>query len=131
MKTILVPVDFSKCSIAALDYAVNIAKKAKASIHLLNVVGIPSYYFVNDPYIVTSYNGLSLEKIYKNLRERSEKKLHRIASNLDALPVTAKVINGQNIHEEILKYSEDIYADIIIMGSHGSSGIKGIIFGSN
>ncbi|HEU4612000.1 MAG TPA: universal stress protein, partial [Kofleriaceae bacterium] len=43
ISNILVPTDFSACSEQALDYAIEMADKLGAKVHLLSVIGIPSY----------------------------------------------------------------------------------------
>jgi len=50
---------------------------------------------------------------------------------LSRLNIKQQIVTGKRVYFEIINYSNKIKADIIIMGTKGSSGIKGIFFGSN
>ena len=119
MKKILVPTDFSSHSDDALSVAVWLAKKSEAEIFLLHLER------VMNP--VPSTDNADEEKI-----RSSRNKLFGIADRLEK--------NGLSIHtifvedyglEEIEKYPEPYGIDFIVMGSHGQSGFKDYIIGSN
>ncbi|GDX47680.1 universal stress protein UspA [Bacteroidota bacterium] len=126
IKRILVPTDFSEISLNALDYAATIAAKDDAEIILLHVYETPDQ--------------SSKIKLAIDLNEIMEKgindKINELkVSNRSLLSarVTIKVLNGK-IHSEIQKLADDMKVDLIVMGTHGSSGISDIskmILGSN
>ncbi|MFN5843891.1 MAG: universal stress protein, partial [Bacteroidota bacterium] len=126
IKRILVPTDFSEISLNALDYAATIAAKDDAEIILLHVYETPDQ--------------SSKIKLAIDLNEIMEKgindKINELkVSNRSLLSarVTIKVVNGK-IHSEIQKLADDMKVDLIVMGTHGSSGISDIskmILGSN
>ncbi len=126
LKKILVPTDFSELSQNALNYAATIAKFAEAEIVLLHVLEL---------YEKHSH----LEKLI-DLREVVQKavneklvKLQEKNVNLWNIKITAKLVSG-NVHEEIEKFSKENKIDLIVMGTHGVSGITEInryILGSN
>jgi len=119
MKKILVPTDFSSHSDDALSVAVWLAKKSGAEIFLMHLARIMNS--------VPSTDNADEEKI-----RSSRNKLFGIADRLEK--------NGLSIHtifvedyglEEIEKYPEPYGIDFIVMGSHGQSGFKDYIIGSN
>jgi nucleotide-binding universal stress UspA family protein len=126
---IIVPTDFSECSIHALRYAAEIAKKQDSHIHLLHVY--------QRPYVTTAYNGgLSAAvdpQMHAQIREEVYAELKKLA-NLDfvkGLHVSAKLMTDMDAWKfyEELDYN---HADLIVMGTHGVTGLlHGGLFGTN
>lgn len=126
MKRILVPTDFSKYSEEALKVAVQIAKKNNSEIILLHILELPHQ--ASD---FISGSGKSIPEImhYKN----------KAVTNLENLMDSAFLI-GINVSEafEFKKVTEGIIdaslknkVDLIVMGSHGTSGFDKLFVGSN
>ena len=127
---ILVPTDGSKTAENAVDQAVDIASKYGATVHALYVVDVDA----------TSYS-LGTEQVDRirqgNLAEMTEVKE-------DADEATGYVRNrasehGVDVEEHITageparairKFVEDNDIDLVVMGSHGRSGLKRVILGS-
>jgi nucleotide-binding universal stress UspA family protein len=131
MKTILVPIDFSKCSLSALAFAASVAKKTKSTLHLFNVTQEARYYFIADPVAFgLPYGGM--DNLYENIRSSSDKKMEALLNKdfLKGLKVIITTIIGDPTHIEITKHAEKIKADIIIMGSNGAGGVTGVLLGS-
>lgn len=126
IKRILVPTDFSEISLNALDYAAVIAAKDDAEIILLHVYETPEQ--SSKIKLAVDMN----EIIEKGINDKiNELKLSN--RSLLSARVTTKVINGK-IHTEIQKVVEDMKIDLVVMGTHGSTGISDIskmILGSN
>jgi len=126
MKNILVPTDFSECARFAVNTAIDIAKKNDATIHLLHVVDIP----------LTSYDaGMNT---YENIPETMFLMEHA-KKNMEKL-IAEKVFDGVNIttivefdltYARISNEAKNKKADLIVMGSHGASGFKELVLGSN
>jgi len=124
MKTILVPTDFSDHALYALKVAASIAKKINAEIKLIHVYNIPSYGFAEDIYS---------EKAYSNqIKAQAEKKLNEL--------IEMEILKGIEVSKQsvtnILMWelaTDEKYKDIdlIVMGSHGNSGLSKIFIGSN
>jgi len=133
MKTIIVPTDFSKCSIEALEFASWLAKKTGAKLHIINIITSNLYLYAADPMVAAPSYSAVYESYYENIKKVSEKHLEKLTKNkfLQNLDITTKSISGMNIHEQIIAYSDKVKADLIIMGSKGASGVKGILIGSN
>jgi nucleotide-binding universal stress UspA family protein len=122
MKTILVPTDFSSNANNALKYANDFAKAINNKIVLLH-----SY-----PPLVGKYNiipGVVAEDIAIQ-KKSSEKKLEKVSSKYIKVPSSRLVKAGDPI-EEIIDAAQKSKSQLIIMGTHGASGLKRILFGSN
>lgn len=125
MKKLLVPTDFSIHAENALKIAAQIAKKNNCEIHLLHMLEIPSQ--MNDaisqavpmPQIIT-FIEKSKETLAKTTQEEYLKGITVIES-----------IEFKGTSSGILSYSERNEIDLIIMGSHGVTGLDEILIGSN
>ncbi len=123
VKKILVPIDFSDCSEKALIYAIQLAKEFCATIDVLYVV--PPYY-AYDPYGVAEF-----ERIEKELRANGEQKLAALILEKvpQGLPVETVVRNGRPA-TEIVEAARELNADLIIISTHGHTGLKHVLLGS-
>jgi nucleotide-binding universal stress UspA family protein len=125
-KKILVPTDFSKESLGALHYAAAVARKISAEVILLHVM--ETYEYNVDLDEIEEYVGKQKKVIEKKLDDfRTEH------SNLWGVRMHTMLRKGK-IHKEIQSIAEEIKARLIIMGTHGASGISNIskyILGSN
>lgn len=128
IKKILVPIDFSENAMIALDYASSIAKLSGAQIILVHV--IESLPVNNTPFIFTNPE---IDGYQTKIIEMCTAQLTEIATNY-ALKygVTIDHVNiiGRT-HKDIKDFSEKIKADLIVMGTHGISGVREFIAGSN
>ena len=124
MKKILVPVDFSECSEHALKVASDLAKKYDAEIIALHMMGL------NDGALTNMQTQQMLEGIYyvKLAQKRFNEFLDK--DYLKGVSITDTVYNYTDF-SELNKVAEDNNADLIIMGSHGSSGLSEVFVGSN
>ena len=122
IQKILVPVDFSQCSEHALDYAVELADKLGASVHVLSVIGIPSY---GVPELGVGITATMMDNM--------------IADNQAALDALARprkldsknlLIRAGDARDVILQTVEELGADLIVMGTHGRRGISRALLGS-
>lgn len=125
MKQILVPIDFSAYSECALKVAALIAKKNNSEIHLLHMLEVPTQ--MNDA--ITGGTGipevmLFIQKANEMLDQLTNKNF------LQGITITQHV-KFERAFEGILSYSKKNNIDLIVMGSHGVSGIEEILVGSN
>lgn len=125
MKRILVPTDFSEHAEDALKVAVQIAKKNDSEIIVLHMLELPHQ--MNDAIL----GGASIPETMLFMKKANEM-LDEISSRpyLDGIPVTEIVKIDKPIHG-ITQVSKDYDIDLIIMGSHGSSGVEELLIGSN
>ncbi|MFO0479046.1 MAG: universal stress protein [Bacteroidota bacterium] len=122
MKTILVPTDFSNNANNALKYANDFAKAINNKIVLLH-----SYLPLVGKYNMIS--GIVAEDIAIQ-KKSSEKKLEKVSSKYVKVPSSHLVKIGDTI-DEIIDAAQKSKSQLIIMGTHGASGLKRILFGSN
>lgn len=127
IKKILVPTDNSDASLKALRYAIELSKLNNATIHLLSVV--------DERYV--SYMSLTEDErsdapsLEDKLLSHMTKEMDEICKRDELQPVkTEKKILIGHPSEEILGYSDEIDADLIIMGTHGHTGLSRVLIGS-
>lgn len=125
---ILVPLDGSTFAETALNYALSLAHAFASQITLLRVVPHPQV--VLSEYTYESAD-LFLELREAALRE-AEEYLKTQVSNLSRQGYDAhyQVVEGDNVAEWILDVTADKAADVIIMSTHGRSGLQRWVFGS-
>jgi nucleotide-binding universal stress UspA family protein len=124
MKKILVPVDFSAHSEYALEVAAVIAKKQNAEVIALHMMGL-SEAVVNKNESKEVFEAMYYLKLAeKRFSEFLDKKF------LEGVKVTDTVYNYKHFHE-INDLAKEYQADLIVMGSHGSSGLSEVFVGSN
>ena len=125
---ILIPIDFSKSSLNAINPAVELAKSTNAEITLVHVLEVlqptaPPFHYIfpispayeND---ITDISNKHLNKLGEAIKKKGVRKV-----NIVSIP-------GRT-HKEIVRLSKEIKADIIIMGTHGISGFSEFFIGSN
>lgn len=126
IKNILVPTDFSKCSVYAVKVAAQLAKKLDATVHLLHVIETPVVAY--DAGMV-NFESLPQAMFMKELADDNLKNLLR-ESFLKGIKIESK-IEYDAIYKRINQYVEDQKVDLIVMGSHGAKGVNEIVLGSN
>lgn len=124
MKTILVPVDFSEYSEYALEVAASIAKKQDAEIVVVHMMGLADSFLTKDEEQEV-FNAIYFMKLTK---QRFDKLLDR--DYLKGIEVT-QVVKTHKVFAEINEIAQEYEADLIVMGSHGVTGIKEVFVGSN
>lgn len=120
---IVVPTDFSESAYVAIDHAVDLAKKFDAEIVLIHVLETGAYQGIFSPSKKTEYS--ELEETQNKLQEDAHKLEKETGIN-----VSQEVVRGR-IHEEIVRIANENDADMIVMGTHGSSGWEEFFVGSN
>jgi nucleotide-binding universal stress UspA family protein len=125
MKRILIPTDFSKYSEEALKVAAQIARKYNSEIILLHMLELPIQ--AN----VAIGGGKSIPEImfYKNKAIDNLEKLMD-SDYLKGINVS-EAIEFKKVYEGVLDASEKNNVDLIVMGSHGTSGFDELLVGSN
>ncbi len=124
MKRILVPVDFSKYSEYALEVAAAIAKKETAEIVVVHMMGLKDSIITRDE-SKELFNGLQYMQLTK---QRFSEFLEK--DYLKNIPVH-DTIRNYKVFSELNEVAQEWHAELIVMGSHGLSGIKDVFIGSN
>lgn len=116
---ILVPTDGSEGSEVALEHAKSLAKNYDSEVHLIYVADVRTQ---NTGDIMANFIG-ELEKI-------GEKAVNSMLEELDEVDsVVTEVIKGIP-HREIIEYANEKNMDLIVMGTHGRTGLDRILLGS-
>lgn len=124
MKKILVPTDFSPNADKALDFAVQIARQAKAEIILIHACDLIDTTFKDHLALKKEHNQAIIDKAKENLSL-----LKKSIEDTEQLFVNIKLYKG-TVTDTILQASEELHAGLIIMGTLGEAGLKEKIFGS-
>jgi nucleotide-binding universal stress UspA family protein len=123
MKTILVPTDFSKTAENATDYAIEIAKLTKAKLVLLHVYQLP----ITSAETPVVYPVDQMEKDIEAILIQTKTDIYK--KHGEIITVEYQLKYGFPV-EEIHLYSEEIHADLIIMGMQGAGQLTEKFIGS-
>lgn len=122
-RRILVPLDFSLTSLRALKLAVPLARRSEARLLLLNVIE-------PNPY-ATGMEGAVLVLPEVTVARNAKKQLPQVARRFvpKSIPVTSLVGNGRAA-DVIVKTAEEKGADLIMLSTHGHTGLDRLLMGS-
>jgi universal stress protein A len=122
-KRILVPLDFSKASLKALRYAVPFARQFGVQLYLVSVLEPASF--------LDGVENLALAMPDQALVEATGRKLLALAAEEieEFVPVDVQVRIGKPF-AEIVKLAADMHIDLIIIATHGYTGLKHVFLGS-
>lgn len=149
VQNILVPTDGSLLSMAAIPTALKLAATFEASI---------TFFFVNEMYglITTSFSGKTSRKKEKEIIDHLLHRIEEFSEEVSgfscevpetsphmqkhivtvqngreiSIPIHFKIISGFSAHHEITQYANK-YVDLVVMTTHGRSGLAQLIIGSN
>ena len=128
-QTFVVPYDFSVHSRAALGMAVDLAQRFESEIHLVHVIQPPMLAYA-------AYTGPGTEAPppidLLELHRAAESALREIAADVerDCAGVETYVIESASIPDTIHEVAAKVHADLIIMGTHGRTGLSHAFLGS-
>jgi nucleotide-binding universal stress UspA family protein len=125
-KNILVPVDFSEFSECAVEYAMFLAKEFSARITLLHAI-LLYHDDIDEEEHMQAY-----EKIIRQKEKESNKQLesHFVNGKDRGLQVKYALIRAYSAADSILNYISDNDFDLVVMGTHGRTGLKKWVLGS-
>ncbi|WP_445736858.1 universal stress protein [Mariniflexile sp.] len=130
MKKILLPTDFSKNSINAINYAMELFRNETCDFYILNVQKASS--FISDDMMVVN----SSATIYNTIVDAAKKSISNIIAKIAKKYNNEKhyfesIVDYDNFIDSINQVSEKQQIDLIIMGTKGASGLAKVLFGSN
>jgi nucleotide-binding universal stress UspA family protein len=125
INVIVVPTDFSQQSLAALDYAVGLAQSYDARIKVI---------FVNEPGLkIAEMSWVGVEQGSMNQGQTTEARRAIEKIVLDRIPMEvtadARILYGEAV-ARIIDYASDVNADLIVMATHGRTGLSHVLLGS-
>jgi nucleotide-binding universal stress UspA family protein len=126
VQRILVPTDFSATADAALDYAYLVAERCGASIQLVHVLDDP---FVREGFVGDAYITEAPVLRTAMLREARSRLAHRATERQPGIAVGSEVLFGYGA-KTIAEYAQQHAADMIVMGTHGRTGMAHLLLGS-
>jgi len=126
-KKILVPTDFSEFSDKALESAVDVAKKENATIEFLHVISV-----IQTCSVDYCFDQQTLDMLEKNSINAS---MDQMKKEIDRVPGASSVqietvIRKGTPYEEILNEQKEKKIDLIVIGSHGKTGLIHHLMGS-
>lgn len=125
-RRVLMGTDFSDYSKEALDDAILLAKQFGAELYLLHVFDVPTYIPG-----VASVSGPEVFEWIRTFREEEQKRLESLAEQVRQRGVAVHPILKEGVpFREILKAAKEISADLIVLGTHGRTGLDRLMMGS-
>jgi nucleotide-binding universal stress UspA family protein len=135
IKKILVPVDGSKPSDKAVDYAIDVAKRRKAKLIAVHVIHLPAYAFAPTP--IEGMPTPTMTPIPMTVSSRERKNVENYLKKVEekatmvGVKVETKILENQpSIAHAITEVAEKESCDLIVMGTKGRTGIKKFLLGS-
>jgi nucleotide-binding universal stress UspA family protein len=123
IRRILCPVDFSPSSERALDFAVDLAKALGAELDLLHVYQLPVYALPDGAMMAGP-------EFTTRVTTESQRALTELCESR-ASGVTTKTHLIEGIpYREIVRMGEDLGAGLIVVGTHGRTGLRHLLLGS-
>ncbi|MBN1416188.1 MAG: universal stress protein [Bacteroidales bacterium] len=125
LKSILIPTDFSDLSESALRVGIAIARRQNSSITLLHVVDMFTYL---EPAELFLPDFRSTPDLVLTMKDRLEELSSKIQKDT-GIPITGIVLDGQPA-DRICRYAYEENVNLIVMGTHGTSGLREFFIGS-
>ena len=123
MKTLLVPTDFSPAAENAMHYAAQLARQIEAEVMLIHVYQIPVS--MSDMPVIL----VSAEELKRNADESLGRCAQDLTSAYPGLNIRTESRLG-DVNDELQDMGKHLQPVAIVMGSHGTSGLERLIFGS-
>ena len=129
LKRILVPIDFSASSLAALDYAAELTTGFSPELLLLFV--LEPVQFASAGHVYGSPTPINVESLIAEQRRLAQADLADLAARLTRRGVRARTAIGEGApHRVIVDTASRLGADLIAMGTHGRTGLSRLFMGS-
>ena len=124
---ILVALDESPMAYAAVEQALSLAQDLKTQVTIMSVIAIDPFVGVDFYKVAPAITDYFMQA-EKNAKERLEDVKQSFIR--DGINVQTKLIHGVSPSQGIIQVADEAGADLIIMGSHGRTGIQKVMLGS-
>jgi len=126
MKKILVPCDFSNTAVQAFRFACQVAAIGKGEIYLLNIIELPSLHSSVLVPIHTYENAF-----LKEVKTKAHRNFEKLKDKWGGKVKIHHVVEQGSVAEGVKRFVDRKRIDLIVMGTHGASGIREFTVGSN
>jgi nucleotide-binding universal stress UspA family protein len=126
---IIYATDLSPASLPAFPHAVHLALTLGAELTILHVLPTPAGVLVPEGgYIPQEV----WDELYTGLRAHADTELDRLRKEAvdDGVHVTTSIVDGGPAHEQIVRAAHDLKADMLVLGTHGRTGVTKSFLGS-
>lgn len=125
-RPILHPSDFSSASARAFRKAVALAKGMRRPLLIVHVMS-PVTFITGDIYVAPKI----YEELYRSMELVARRRLDRLLRRARAAGLRVSGVLREGVsHEQILRAARGRNAEMIVMGTHGRTGLKGMLLGS-
>ena len=121
---ILVPIDFSDYSTSALEYAVALAARLDAKVHVVNVIPVLA---LGVPEMGMAFSAAMVDKLVAENQGALER---LVDPHRKTVPIASVMIRSGDPRDMIPATAGEVGADLIVMGTHGRRGISRALLGS-
>ncbi|MEC7522763.1 MAG: universal stress protein [Myxococcota bacterium] len=122
IRRIICPVDFSEPSEKALDYAIELAAKFGADVQAIHAYQLPVYALPDGAMMAgPEFTTKVTDELQKALKELSARK--------SGVKLETHLVEGIP-YKEVVRMTEELDADLVVMGTHGRTGLKHLLLGS-
>ncbi len=127
IRNILVPVDFSELSLRAIETAQRLARSFEATVHLVHV---HEYHYLFEYMAPTESVSIAATTFLDQAAQRAAENLRKLAKNYELPQAHCYLREGSPVFNEINKVARTIEADLIVMPTHGWTGLKHLFLGT-
>ena len=124
-KTILFATDFSESSEHAFQYALSLAQKFESRLVIIHVI--------NEPVDLRGFYvpHISFDKLEEEIEQGAQKLMEKFCrTHGQAYPYLETSVVPGIPYDEIIKKGVELSADLIVVGTHGRTGLDHVLFGS-
>jgi nucleotide-binding universal stress UspA family protein len=126
IKRILIATDFSECSCAALEFASRLASETNSRLYIVHVNGILNVSIAPTPAIEDSH---TYDAPWGYERHEVRERLTGIVPTVANVAYEHRYLTGPPVRE-ILGLADREHIDLIVIGSHGRTGLSRLLMGS-
>jgi nucleotide-binding universal stress UspA family protein len=123
-RTILVPTDFSEHADHALEYAVELATRFDATVHLIHAIPVPA---MGVHEIGVAYNAMAIASLTKAAQDALDARKARYRERVELASARCELGDARDV---IDRAATTLGVDLIVMGTHGRLGIRRLLLGS-
>ncbi len=123
---ILVPIDGSETALAVVKHAADLAKTYNAKVTVVQVMTLDPY--IAAEYLATGHTNQMIDRARNFIQDNINTAKEKFAA--EGVEVETHLLEGENIYRTIASAATELNADLVVICSHGRSGIKKLILGS-